>query len=996
YLNVRYPFAADPPNFPADAPVGVYLKEFDVGDLSLHRIITFLGVSSCLELYVNGKFAGYSEGSHNSAEFDIDEYLTEGKNELVAVVYKWCNGTYLECQDMFRENGIFRDVYITEYNDLYVYDFFADPSKNSDGSYDLKIKTDIDKKKAVSVGTKVAEESTAEVSEETTAKASEEATVEASEEATAEVSEEAIAEATEETSAAAQSVTSNAPNAAEPAISLTAALYYKGELIKEEKIQVRGDTAELTLDGLRVKEWNAETPEIYELFLTLERDGQTLDVIRNYTGFKNIAIEGNVFKLNGKKIKIKGVNHHDSTPHGGYVMTADEMKRDVLLMKEYNVNGVRTAHYPKDPIFLTLCDIYGLYVIDEADIETHGCGELKKATLFNKQGGMNLISDDPKWEARYTDRVRRLYHKDKNRASVIMWSLGNEAGGIANQDACYKLLKALGTKIPVHYEGARHILKRKHYDVMSTMYPFMSHVNGVVRGIAMPWHKNAPYFFCEYAHAMGFGPGNLREYVDAFYSSDNLMGGCIWEFCDHAVLHLEEGAKYKYTYGGDHGEEKHDGNFCVDGLFYPDRTPHTGALNMKAVYRPLIFSSETDGSYKIKNRNAFLSSSYIQIFWKLLKNGEEIAKGDFCADVEAGGEKTVTVNHKKIDKNSEYHINFICVDKASGSVVSEEQIELNAVDAKTLKEKDTVYKAELAKDDKNITVRFKGGVVVFSLETGLMSSLKYKEKEYLNKNPESGYTGFYPSVYRAPLDNDNLIKKLYKKFGTDNLKVRLKKITAKQIGENKTEKKRVEIKAAYALGDKKDLYGVKVTYIIDGKGKITVTARLYVVRFICRFYKRMAPAPRFGLNVELDSRFKFIEYFGLGEGETLPDMTDHATVGIYRNTVDGFAEKYIKPQDSGNRSAVRYFKISDEKENGLIFRKTDKNFYFNASRNTAKQIEEAKHQEDLQPKNTTNLTVDGFVRGSGSNSCGPMTLKKYTLNMNKPLVYSFTVEPLNR
>ncbi|MDR2046700.1 MAG: DUF4981 domain-containing protein [Clostridiales bacterium] len=1039
YLNVRYPFDLNPPHFPEDCPVGVYFRTFGVSEKAdKHYILTFLGVSSCVSVYVNGNFAGYSEGSHNSAEFDISGFLNEGENELLAVVYKWCNGTYLEDQDMFRENGIFRDVFITEYNGLYVYDYFADTEKNKDGAYNLTIKAKL----------------------------------------------------------------GGAPDTGFSCRNFVfrAALYYKGGIVAEDETGVTDASPSVTLSNLDVAEWSAEIPEIYELFIYLERRGEPealkiedaentaaenggnygagnsedaennaennaettenggvanaennagntadgghanvgnnagngaeitengdsansknnaesaentdagnggagetkiYDVIRNYTGFKNIEIEGSVFKLNGKKIKIKGVNHHDSTPHGGYVMTPNELKRDVLIMKEYNVNGVRTSHYPKDPIFLTLCDVYGLYVIDEADIETHGCIYSKKSGIFNKMKGMNLISDDPKWERHYADRVKRLYYKDRNHPSVVMWSLGNEAGGIANQDACYKMLKDEGAKAPVHYEGARHILKRLRYDVMSTMYPFMFHVKNVVRGTSLPMFRKAPYFFCEYAHAMGFGPGNLKEYVEAFYACDTLMGGCIWEFADHAVLHAD-GEKYKYTYGGDHGEKLHDGNFCVDGLFYPDRAPHTGALNMKAVYRPLIIKkADGGGAYVIENRNRFLSSGYIEVAWRLLKNGEEIGRGVIDEDVPPEESRQITVPHRKIDKNYDYHINFVCRDRRGGHIISEEQIELNR--AKNIfKSDETVYKAEIVEDAGALTVKFKGGSVSFDKKSGYMTGLKYKEREYLNLNPENGITGFYPSVYRAPLDNDNLIRKLYEKLGTADLSLRLKKISAKLVGGDRAKakdaKKKVEVKIFYGLDGKYKLYGANVKYLIDGKGKITVTARLKVTALICQIYKRMALVPRFGLEVELDGRYDNVEYFGLGSRETLPDMKDHASVGIYKQNVGALREKYIKPQDSGNRSEVGYLKICDEKDNGLIFKRVGENFNFTANRFTTKQLAEAKHQEDLVEKNTVDLRIDGFVRGTGSNSCGPLPLKKYTIDMNGPLVFSFSIEPLS-
>jgi beta-galactosidase/beta-glucuronidase len=1141
YLNVRYPFKTDPPNFPQDCSVGAYFKRFDIGATKKrNHILTFLGVAGGFDLYINGKFVGYSEGSHNSAEFKIDEYINEGENELLAVVYKWCNGTYLEDQDMFRENGIFRDVYITEYKEVFIYDYFVDTEKNSDGTYNLKLEVDL--KGELTKGNGNALELGSDFQWALTGwdgfflRAElllDRRGVAGAEKGKTEIlTGEELVEGKREIAGAENGETERD--------------FTGGVVLKAERVEIKDSKPSLVFKNLEVREWSAEIPELYELFIILERkidektgtgeivgnletkeatenetdakleidrtnektgtseaagnsetkeasetsgtDGkeeiteagetegnaettekaekiEIYDVIRNYTGFKTIQIEGNVFLLNGKKVKIKGVNHHDSDPCYGYVMTAEQLKRDVLLMKEFNVNGVRTSHYPKDPIFIALCDFYGLYVVDEADIETHGCFDQKKWSIFNTQPGMNRISDDPKWEKHYVDRVKRLYFKDRNHPSVVMWSLGNEAGGIANQDACYKMLKTVGAKAPVHYEGARHVPKRKYYDVRSTMYPFMSHVNRVVKGTSLPSYRKVPYFFCEYAHAMGFGPGNLKEYVDAFYDSDILMGGCVWEFVDHAVYHdieksdgksveksveksgnidgnsienseniiensaekstekstnsIENGVekaktaaekyaknakKYRYTYGGDHGEELHDGNFCVDGLFYPDRTPHTGALSMKFAYRPLRIEDEGEGIYSVENTNRFLSSGYIAIEWKLLKNGVKIEGGIIKEDIFPEEIKEIAIPHRKIDKSGDFHINFLCRDTRDGRIISEEQIELHSVPS-IFKNEETTYAAELLDGASVINVKFKGGSVAFDKTAGRMTSLKYKEKEYINQNPESETIGFYPSVYRAPLDNDNMIRTLYKHFGIKaDMSLRLKKITAavldengekvKKNGKNKTEGKKAEIKVRYGLYGKYKLFNVTVVYVVDGRGKITVTARLIVGALLCKIYKRMLPIQRFGLEIELDGKYDNVEYFGRGSGETLPDIKDHAPVGIYSKKVEDLREKYIKPQDSGNRSEVRYLKISDDKGNGLIFKKAGDNFNFAANRFTTKQLDEAKHQEDLIEKDTVNLRIDGFVRGTGSNSCGPLTLKKYTINMNGPLVFSFSIEPI--
>ena len=483
YINTRYPFPKKPPHIPQDVAVGIYRKCVSVKKSDNRKVLTFLGVAGALAVYVNGEYVGYSEGSHNTAEFDITSFIKGTENEIVAVVYKWSNGTYLECQDMFRENGIFRDVYIIEAAETYINDFLIRPKRNIDGTYDVDI---------------------------------------------------AVSGCFDDASK----------------IKITAAddkLLFETELLPNEST---------TISSLYVEEWTAETPKLYEAEIVLYNGENEAEALRTYLGFKHIEINGEVFLFNDKAIKIKGVNHHDTHMTKGYAMSLENMELDVKLMKEYNCNAVRTSHYPPDPAFLTMCDIYGLYVIDEADIETHGFYAVPYTT-YNP----NRLSNDLSWSDHYLDRVKRMYGRDKNHPSITMWSLGNESGGYKCQDICYDFLKKENPEIPVHYEGVNRS-KRWAYDVVSHMYASHDLMKNVLEGKAGNKYKGKPFFQCEYAHAMGNGPGRLEEYMQLFYSSDQFMGGCIWEWADHSVY--DENAKYKWTYGGDHNEPIHDGNFCVD------------------------------------------------------------------------------------------------------------------------------------------------------------------------------------------------------------------------------------------------------------------------------------------------------------------------------------------------------------------------------------------------------------------------------------------------
>ena len=900
YLNCPYPFDDAPPHVPSIQSVGVYRKTFDISSLDKRYIISFLGVIPCIDLYVNGKFVGYSEGAHNTAEFDLNEYLVEGENELLAVVHKWSNGTFLECQDMFRENGIFRDVMLYELPETHIFDYYLRTSKtaygwNIDTTIAITGKTDgytvkyelCDGKKVVAQTTVPAETST-----------------------------------------------------------------------------------HFLLQDLKVKEWNAEIPKLYTSFITLMKGDEEIMCIRNYTGFKRIKIIKDIYTFNGKNIKFKGVNHHDTNRMTGYVMTIKDIENDIRLMKEFNVNSVRTSHYPPDPAFLVLCDIYGLYAVDEADIETHGCG-------CEPHNNMKLISHNGDWIPRYVDRVKRMYLRDRNRACIAMWSLGNEAEGWKCQDACYDYLHEVCPEIPVHYEGVIRT-PRHSYDVTSEMYPSHAHVDRVGRHRAGIKFSSKPLFLCEYVHAMGVGPGAMEEYWESFYKYDNLMGGCIWEWADHAVYH--KNGKFKYTYGGDHGEKKHDGNFCVDGLFYPDRTPHNGARQMKEIYRPIRARFE-ENELIFKNTNSFKNAKYINAVWEIVKNGNELVEVfDAVLDIEPGEEKGWPLDYTLPEDDCDIHVNIYYY--VGDSEIAREQIAL-----KTDYEVDTDdCEGELACSVKSglITVEFDGGTVVFNKNSGMLESYTVNGTELVNQTP-AGEKGFVPNIFRALLDNDAHVRDSWLNAGYDDYKVICRDC------EVEVEDDEVEIKYVLNLRSKAGIIGiVNLEYEIKPNGNIEVEAQ-----FKPKKEKRTAKhMPRFGLTLEMPADFKNIEYFGLGEFENLCDFNKHTIVGVYQTTVDEMLEPYIMPQDSGNRTEVRYLTVTNDNGAGLKFAFEDKYFSFNARPFTQKLLNDAKHQEDLHSENTTVVNIDGFLRGTGTASCGPDTLEKYDVDASDSLGFAFTVIPV--
>ncbi len=896
YLNTRYMFTPNPPEIPKDCSAGIYRKYININDLSLNYTLSFLGVAGALDVFVNTNYVGYSEGSHNTSEFDISEYLEEGKNEIVAVVHKFSNGTYLEAQDMFRNNGIFRDVllYKTEKNSIY--DFQAETVFNNDFSYNLNLKLNL----------KLIEK-----------------------------------------------------------CEIKACLFFKDKEIVTKFIETESEQETIEFEALDVDEWSAETPNLYKLVLVLSKDGEAIESISRPIGFKRVRIIGNIFTFNGKPIKLLGVNHHDTNHEKGYVMSAADMERDIKIFKDFNVNCVRTSHYPPDPIFLDLCDEYGIYVVDEADIETHGCqSELHKP---------KACSHNPDWQNRYWDRVLKMFERDKNHASITMWSLGNEAWGYLNQDYCYEELKKL-SDIPIHYEGVVRT-KRFAYDVISMMYPWHKLASKISSGQGLPKkYYQKPFFMCEYCHAMGLGAGDLEEYMQFFYGGDNMMGGCIWEFADHAVYH--ENGRYKYTYGGDHKEKKHDGNFCVDGLFFPDRTPHSGAYQVKNCYRPV--RAEYDGEKFVFKNLFFFKNASFKVKWNAIgRKGEEMGNGEFEIDIEPRGKFEEVLEFGESDA--------VIFRYFSGEFeIASEQIDIYNYEGAF--NEYCVYDTapEVIKSQKKLIVEFEGGELVFNTKTGEVESYCKYGNEFINSAPFGSTNGFGISVFRAPIDNDRKLQMIWNKFALDSEKLCL----CEKI-KTSTESDAFVIEGIYKLVTlkSKQLLKLRIRYSIRIDGSLRIDVE-------CLKSKKIPFVPRFGLTLEMPSEYENVKYFGLGDMPNLPDYKEHAMLGVYECKVDEMREKYIKPQESGMRSDVRYAELTNENGAGLRFTFCEGQRIFSADRFTSQQCAKAGHQEDLKLCDTTCIHLDYYQLGAGSGACGPFPTKEYRLNSLKGIKFSIFAEPI--
>lgn len=871
YLNARYQFPYDPPTIPTTGKVGktffwvggelgakpawavpeeeynfagVYRTFFDVADTGKNHVISFLGVASCADVYVNGRFAGYTEGSHNTAEFDLDPYITEGKNELVVIVRRWCNGTYLECQDMFRNNGIFRDVLlrISDKTDVKEIDF---RTLHAAGGYRAII--------------------SANVYEDT---------------------------------------------------DITVRLEGHGVNRSETVHSTRG-FAEVRFNDLGVFEWSAETPVLYDLYVETPTC-----CVKTRVGFKRIMIRSDVFLLNEKKVKFHGVNHHDTSASNGYTMTPAEIERDMKLCKEYNVDTVRTSHYPPDPYLLELCDELGIYVVDEADLETHGVYTMKLPPSYNR------ISHDPAWEDHYLDRAKRLYQRDKLHVSIVMWSLGNESGGYHNTDKMYEYIKSR-SNLPIHYESAVHC-RRKAYDVASEMYPPVERVHKIgEKTYKVKELCDRPYFLCEYSHAMGVGPGGMEDYWKEIYSYDSLMGGCVWEMVDHAVLH-EDGS---YTYGGDHGEWIHDGNFCVDGLFYPDRTPSTGARILKYIYRPIRIKHVKDNIYEAFNTKAFTGAGeyVLKCRWS---DGSEETKYIFAEPLSRANFLLETGSHLKAAREAgiDCTLTITTVEQESGREAGCEQIMLEEHVRSIPADAGREPLPRILDDSNDSFALVINGV---TLKTG---------------DP-------YTILFRAPTDNDFVF------FG---LKDCMRDFTGQREDILSYEKDDEYLKVTTRIKCRKHIFICTDIYETCSEG-ILVTSRLH-----CE--KGKGDLPRFGKTFVFDSSYDDVEYYARN-GESYADMKDQAQIEHVRCKVADMTEPNIKPQESGNRCDCRWASVSNG-ERKVTFTAVREPYELGIKPYSDVELLDMKHRED-EVRTGTYVTISAFQQGIGTGICGPATAPEF-------------------
>ncbi len=921
YTNIRYPFPFDPPYVPQDNPCGAYVCEFTYEwDEAAPRVfLNFEGVDSCFYVWLNGMYIGYSQVSHSTSEFDVTGAVCEGGNRLAVLVLKWCDGSYLEDQDKFRMSGIFRDVYLLKRPREAVWDYFV-TTRLEGGAAQASVRLEFSGKR-IPVSLTLYDRDGRPVSR---------------------------AEAGTDTGAKART--------------------------EEEE---REGAAEAVLEISDPVLWNTEAPYLYTL--VIETAGET---IVDTVGLREIAIRDGVLWFNRKKIKFRGVNRHDSDPRTGFAVSVDQMKRDLEMMKRHNINAVRTSHYPNAPVFYKLCDQYGFLVVDEADVESHGpceifCRDNTDETKFDRWN--EPIADNPAWGEAILDRVRLCVHRDKNRPCVVIWSMGNESAYGCNFERALAWTKAFDPGRLTHYESARYRKKGAAYDfssldLYSRMYPSLEEIREYLdRG------EKKPFILCEYCHAMGNGPGDLEDYFELMNGRDEMCGGFVWEWRDHAVWHggTSEG-RAVYYYGGDHGEELHDGNFCMDGLAYPDGRAHTGLLEYKNVYRPAraVSFCQATGELVIRNHMEFTDlSSYAEIRYEVNCDGACLEQGILPAfSVKPQETGRMFLNIAVPERGRAYLRLYYYLRSAeellpAGHLLGTEELPLETADNRNqealvwldaaagefLSEPVTVQET-----DAEIVCRGQGFSCCFDKRTGLISRMAYGGREYFDRPVEL-------NIWRAPTDNDMYIKKEWKRARYDKAVVRA---YGTEVRRTQTEVL-ITCRMSVSAASVQQILDITAGWRIDAAGGVSLDMSV-------KKNMEFPELPRFGIRLFLKKELSEVSYYGLGPYESYCDKHRASLHGLYRAGVGELHEDYIRPQENGSHADCDYVTVTG-KTWGLAA-VSEQRFSFNASIYTQEELEKKKHNYELEPSGSTVLCLDYKQNGIGSNSCGPVLGEKYKLN----------------
>ncbi|MFD0676287.1 MULTISPECIES: glycoside hydrolase family 2 TIM barrel-domain containing protein [unclassified Paenibacillus] len=923
YSSSYYPFPIDPPYVPNDNPVGCYRRSFGLPHSWDNRqvFLVFEGVDSAFHVWINGQFAGYGQGSHLHSEFRVTSLLQPGENTIAVQVYQWSDGTYLEDQDKWRLSGIFKDVYVKATPDVHIRDI-AVQTRFSEDHQDAEL------------GVKIHVRNYADSAQ------------------------------------------------ARPHLVKLMLLDDERQTVYESAvgrgIQLNSNeeqTLSMDIPVMNPRQWSAEEPNLYALVVSLEDEqGNVLEVGSVTVGFRDIAIRDGQLFVNGKSVILKGVNRNEFHPELGFTTPYESMVEDVLLMKQHNMNTVRLSHYPNDTRWLDLCDRYGLYVIDEADLETHGCHFIENESY---------LAEQPEWRQAFLDRAVRMVERDKNHPSVIIWSLGNESGYGPNHDAMAEWVRKADPTRPIHYERAK---DAPVVDVVSSMYPSLEAL--IEEGEKA---DPRPYLMCEFGHAMGNSVGNLKDYWDAIYKYKRLLGGLIWEWTDHGIVQKLESGEEWYAYGGDFNDHPNSGHFCIDGLLFPDRTVKASIMELKKVIQPVVIELNDiqSGAVTICNRYDFRTLKHLEASWSLICDGEIVEQGILPElDVPAGDRAVVTIPWTKelarLQGECWLHIRFTLREAVSWAprgfeiawadlplAVAERKIAGRAVSLDSMPRIQTV--------ETNTGVHLYGNdfSISFDKSRGVMTSFDYNGVPLLASGPKV-------QLWRATIDNDNRQSKEWKTFGYDRLNHRMHQFSVHPYHRSAVQ---VLIKSTIGAAALGNAFTTWMTYTVYGSGDVLITTRV-VPR------EGLPPLPRLGLQMTMPGGFDQFSWFGLGPHECYIDRKESGRLGVYSGSVQDQFVPYIMPQENGNKTDTRWASVTNKLGTGLFIGGMPR-LDVGVSHYSTENLTKAKHTYDLQRQAETFINMDYAQAPIGNYSCGEAPpLDKYLLNP-QDTTFSLRLKPFS-
>lgn len=890
YTDVWYLFPINPPFVPSENPTGIYRRKVTIpGEWERKRkVLRFDGVGSAFDLWVNGRYVGYGKGSRLSSEFDVTEVVRSGENQITVRVYKWSDGTYLECQDMWWYGGIYRDVTLIAEPEAGIEDYVVEAGLDETYRQGILIQKITAAKEA---------------------------------------------------------------DRAEWRLEDAA-----GEVIASGTEKMDCGFAKIRTNVGSVHPWSAEIPALYRITLKLygkEGTAEVLDEAEVSIGFRSVEVCGSNFLVNGVPILINGVNMHDFSPSGGAAVRRDTVEEHLRMMKRHNINAIRCAHYPKMPYFYELCDKYGFYVIDEADLETHGFEWIERYEWLN---------NEESWRDAYVDRAVRMVMEHRNHPCILMWSLGNESSVGKNFNASAEAIRSLDVSRLIHYEGD---FGADITDVYSTMYTRLDGLRKI--GESNDCHGK-PHILCEYGHAMGVGPGNLEEYQKLFRRYRRLQGGFIWEWYDHGIRKTDDNGKAVWWYGGDFGDEPNNSNFCVDGLLRPDGAASAGLLHYKQVIAPVKAEAVqlSEGMVRVKNLYDFKDLRDVALEYQVVHDETIDISGridELCA--KAGEDVLVKIPYSEeiFEAGSDYYLNLAFLYKndmnyaPAGAVIGREQFLLcSDYCGQKPAASEKVFKP-LVIDETAVCARVIGeeGHAAFDKVTGRLIEYEVRKKSLITEGPSL-------NIWRAPIDNDMYKAADWKeKYFLHRQQEQLEEFLIEKDEED------VLVRIRTHFAPLSMAFGFKVCYTWRVKRSAELILSLDIKGFRdSGFVPEFIP--RVGIELKLPGEMKNVVWYGLGPEENYCDMKSAALMGIYRKTVEEMHVEYAKPQENGHREDVRWLGVGDGEKSLLIC--SEKGIGMDVHDYTIEALERACHVGEIERCKETVVHLDAKHSGVGSNSCG--------------------------